>query len=179
MKKILIIFLCFSILSGCNKKENEYQNFKHFSLKDQHIFSYNFHNSYNQIEEYAIADITSKNSEDNYTGLFYKIADNDYILIQEINACHDIGTESQKYNYFTDNKLYLVRCWSTFSAELKKEKTTIKPLHLDFSKLNYDGEIHIIDIAKAVDNYIYYNAMFKDSYKIIKCNLNTYACELN
>lgn len=179
MKKLLVVFLCLSILCGCNKKEDKFQDFKHFSLQDKYVFSYSYHGPSNQIDEYAIADITPKKSEDNYTGLFYKIADNDYILIQEMNACHDIGTEGKEYNYFADNKLYLVRCWSTYVAELNKEKTTIKPLNLDFSKFNNDGDkIHIINIVKTIDNYIYYNAMFDNSNEIIKCNLSNYICEL-
>ena len=79
----LILFCCIS-LTECGDK---YKNYEHYDLKDKDITTYTFHYD-NRDDIYAVADITNiKNDMGGIVGLFYKINDGDYILLDKIENC--------------------------------------------------------------------------------------------
>ena len=73
-----MILLCF-VITGCNKKDN----FDHYDLKDKDLNTY-VHHGDEKDELYALADITPEGYESFITGLFYKVSENDYILLEKL-----------------------------------------------------------------------------------------------
>ena len=90
-------------LCGCQKIE-PYADFEHYDLKN-----YITTNKYTIIDDnnkhvYIITDITPDNSEAIINGLFYKVADDDYILLDKIDSCSKAEFYDENYNYFYDKK---------------------------------------------------------------------------
>lgn len=186
---IVYIFLC----SSCAKPKNRFDEFEHFDLKNKNINSYNFYYD-DSIATYAIADITfERHDEGGINGLFYKIADNDYILLDEIESCdnQDELYKYEKYNYFysddsnNQNKLFVNRCLGNLLLEYTLEGEDFKKVELKFdtSKISNNPLEHVIinHIEKVEQQNIYYNAKITNTnnYDItIICSLSTYECEL-
>lgn len=173
MKKFLIpAIICLLCLCGCNKQD-KYEGFEHYDLlnKDTSSMNYSFYNDNNQKETYIVTDITPKNSEEIINGLFYEVGENDYILIDSFSSCNNsVDYKSEKYNYFYNNKLYIIRCsgGTVYEYTLKGEETTKKDLSSQIVVYNAS----IIDIK---NGYIYIEG--KD--KKIKCSQKTYECKTN
>lgn len=188
-KKIifLILFGCV-FLTGCGDK---YKNFEHYDLKKLNANSYTFHYD-NKDDIYAVADITNiKNDMGGIVGLFYKINDGDYILLDEIENCGNTDSDyilSNAVNYFyqrKDNnqaKLYTSRCVGAnllYEYTLEKEKISKKQLEFDYLDITKDADtISSSRILKVEDNYIYFDVSLNSARTQvdIKCDFSSMKC---
>lgn len=168
-KTTLLLILCILCFCGCTKQD-KYDSFEHYDLLDKDTTStnYSFYNDNNQKETYIVTNITPENSEEIINGLFYKVGDNDYILIDSFSSCNNPnGHKSEKHNYFYNNKLYIIRCsgGTVYEYTLNREETTKKDLSSQIVLYNAS----IIDIK---NGYIYIEGKDKN----IKCSQKTYEC---
>ena len=178
MKKILMMVLIILLLfSGCS---NENKEFEHYDLTNYEKLTYKVVGNFEE-NIYAIADITPENYEMKIYGLFYKISDNDYILLDKIEN----GSLNEEENYLINNKLYVNSHNASHHYEytLLKDKTTKKELNFDYSSVG--KQIRMYYPTKVEDNYIYYYSVMYDSTidleywgkkYILKCSLEDYKC---
>lgn len=170
MKKIFVLLaLCILCFCGCTKQD-KYDSFEHYDLLDKDTTStnYSFYNDNNQKETYIVTDITPENSEEIINGLFYKVEDNDYILIDSFSSCNNSADyKSKEDNYFYNNKLYIIRCSGGLVSEynLNGAETSKRDLSSNFGILNAS----ITDIK---DGYVYITGKNKK----LKCSQKTYEC---
>lgn len=183
----LLVFIIFCILlSGCGSN-NKYKNYKHYDLSNEETNSYTFH--YDEGDQtYALAMIP--NGETINTGIYYKIDENDYILLSEIESCGESESVllGNNYNLFykgKDNKakLFVNRCMGKSLYEYILDGSNIKKKELKYdtsSITNSALDLYISEIEKVDKNNIYYKATFDNPTptKInIKCSLKNYRCE--
>ena len=117
MKKILLMVLILVCMfnAGCTKQDD----FEHYALSDRDLNVYIYsNNGYDEV--YALADLTVQNLEETRTGLFYKVANNDYILL----------------NTLTSNKIDAYKMKSVYQfygdKELLKEELPYLKKHMDY-----------------------------------------------
>ena len=177
LKKHVIIFL-FLIFYVCGcEKSNQYTNFEHYDLTNYDTTNkYTYVGDDNYKYEYVITDITPESSEERINGLFYKVSDNDYILLDEIKSCNSSEAyKSDKQNYFYGESLYVNRCSGGVVLEytLSGSKTAKTDL---LSKL--DSSFILISINSVDEKYVYYNgsARFSCPSEVIKCSIEDYTC---
>ena len=177
MKKILTILIIILLFNGCSKK---YEKFEHYDLTNYEKLTFKYVENFEE-NIYVLADITPKNYEMKIYGLFYKISDNDYILLDKIEN----GSLSEQENYFINNKLYVNAHYSAHHYEytLLKDKTIKRELNFDYSSVG--KQIMMYYVTKVEDNYIYYYSIMYDSTidpeywgkkYILKCSLEDYKC---
>ena len=162
-----------------NVTNNNYSKYTHYNsdyFKNKYSINYEHHGVNNIINEYVIADTTTEEHLDTYDSLFYKISNDDYILIQEMNTCHESLSDLEAR--FAGDYLYMTKCWFPYRAELNKENTKLEPLDFNYSSIS-NIIIHFTNIIKVDYNYIYYRGFNDDDTfdGIIKCNLKTLICE--
>ncbi len=176
-KNIFILLFLILCICGC-EKNNLYADFKHYDLKEHDITNrYSYVDDNNHKHEYIITDITPENSEEIINGLFYKVADGDYILLDEINSCNSSEAyKSKNQNYFYDNKLYINRCSGGTVLEYTLSGSKTSKIDL-LSKL--DSKLMLISIDNVDNDYIYYNGSpsISSTSKIVKCSRNNYKCQ--
>ena len=154
------------------------------------MFNYTFHDEYGIPSTYVVTILEERDYEDITVGLFFKISQNDYVLLDKINSCNEkeIDVENTYFYYDSNqqnNKLYLQRCIGNKNIEyvLDKEKIIKKELLFD-KKIADLKETSIVfnKIKKVEDNYIYYVGYNVDSVEreelSIKCSLIDYSCTL-
>lgn len=177
-KNIFILLFLILCVCGCEKKV-QYTDFKHYDLKGYDITNkYSLVDDNNYKHEYVITDITPEYSEEIINGLFYKVSENDYILLDEIKSCNSLEAfKSKNQNYFYNDKLYVNRCSGGVVLEytLSGSKTSKKDL---LSEL--DSKWMLISISNVDDDYIYYNgrASISGTTEIVKCSKANNKCEL-
>lgn len=171
MKKvyIILIFFLLMLVTGCEINDEQYKEFEHYTLEQKEIRTQTFYEE-GKKTEYALADISEekKNTEGGVEGLFYKVSENDYILLDEIEACGDISSKlylSEQYTYFYKNeetkeeKLYIVRCLGAKLLEytLNKEKYEKRKLEFDTKAISDDPlkYVEFDSIQKVSGNDIY------------------------
>ena len=102
-KKIifLILFGCI-FLTACG---NKYKNFEHYDLRNKDIKDYTVHFDDGEAN-YTIADIsdTVGYTEIQVYGIFLKLSDNDYILLDKFEGSGSV----QAITKFYANKLYVI-----------------------------------------------------------------------
>ena len=182
MKKILINFILIILITGCSKEE-KYANFKHYNLTDKDIISYTYHNKDRYKEIYILADITPDTYESYLTGLFYKVSDNDYILLETLeHTTKDAYKQDYLYTFY-DNKLYGVGNGDTpmiFEIELNKENSKLK--ELEFVVNNHNDIFSMPSIKKIYNNTITFSGYtFINEHaeqKEFICSLNDYICDM-
>lgn len=176
-KRIIMFLLLVLFMCGC-EKHDQYDNFEHYDLTN-----YDTSNSYTYVDdnnlkyEYVVTDITPEASEEIINGLFYKVSDNDYILLDTINSCTYIEAyKNYKQTYFYDNKLYVNRCSGGIVLEYTLSGSETEKVNL-LSKLN--SSYMLISINKVDEKNIYYNgsASYSSPTEIIKCSREDYKCE--
>lgn len=176
VQKHLIILLFILMLSGCNK--NEYREFEHYDLKEydtsiRHVYM----DEERILHEYVITDVTPAESLEIVNALFYKIADDDYILLDEILFCDNPNSyQNSKYAYFYNDKLYIAGCSGGLLLEYTLDGSNTQKIDL-LTKL--DSKYILYSINNVDEEYIYYNGSANTSspMEIIKCKKDTYECE--
>lgn len=150
MKKILLIIILL-ITCSCSIKD-KYNGFEHYTLKDNPKYEYDYRyvaNGETFKDTYAIADLTeSEIALAETIGLFYKIKEDDYILLfkKDTRDVGNLSSHNAPANLgFYDDKLYLL----TFDVDK------------DYVYLNTSASNHT-----------------DHSYLITKCSLKTYECEV-
>ena len=172
---LILTFIFYNIIKYFDKNDitnNNYSKYSHYNsdyFKNKYSISYEHHGVNNIINEYVIADTTR------YSSLFYKVSNDDYILIQEMNMCN--YSLSDREVRFAGDYLYMIICWIPYKAELNKENTKLEPLDFNYSSIS--NAIHFTNIIKVDYNYIYYRGFNDDDTfdGIVKCNLKTLICE--
>lgn len=100
MKKYWLYWWWCFFLCGCGDK---YKNYKHYKLKDDEAITYTVH--YDDVEaNYAIADVSVLYgvTEMKLYGLFYQVAENDYIVLDTFGLQNSLNYSAKFYN----DKLY-------------------------------------------------------------------------
>ena len=177
MKKHIVILLFFCLfLSGCSK--NEYSNFEHYDLKNYDTSrKYVYMDDNKVLQEYVITDITPKESLQVVNALFYKVGENDYILLDEIKYCDNPNSyQNNKYAYFYNNKLYIAGCDGGLLLEYTLDGSNIEKIDL---LTKFDSKYMLYSIENIDEKYIYYSGKESISSLIesIKCSRQTYKCE--
>lgn len=197
MKKIILLLIGLTlIITGCTKQEDKYEGYKKYSLEDKDIRPIYFSNTHlsssNSPSEYAMTDITEKNSESTKEGLFYKTSNFEYILIDELETCEAPNNKlymSNNYTYVYDangtNKLYIIRCLGQMKYEynLTQEKVQKRELKFDTTSISNkeQEQVGFTSIEKVEKNHIYYKGQIFNTNQTnisIKCSLDTMKCEL-
>lgn len=129
MKKIVFIVTICVILCGCSK-EVDYSNYKHYDLKENEKLTYKYMREDGELQEFAVAVLTPSDAEDIREGIFYKVGDNDYIMLDELHNTSNGNYQKnpQWYTIFYQDKLFIVRTSGTPALQytLNKENTQKK-----------------------------------------------------
>ncbi len=180
MKKyVFILLLIFAFVTGCDSKKD---NYKHYSFMDYDINSYVYYNDRTE-ETYALADITPDKYESVLTGFFYKVGENDYILLETLESSHEDAYKVNSVYQFYNNKLYGVGNGNTpgvFEIALNGKNSKLKKLEFKMGD-NFIGPAQII--GKVENNYISfygYTSLENEpvANRYFKCSLNDYQCEI-
>ena len=183
MKKTIIITLFAVIalyLTGCVKEKD---NFEHYDLKDKDLNLYTYYGENQNKDIYALADITSDSSESFYTGLFYKIKENDYILLETFESNME-GAYNEKTIYqFYNGNLYGIGQGDTpmiFQVKLKGEESKAESIKF---MMNDEENPFLIREIKSIENndilmsgYTYING--NSEYAKINCSLINLTCQI-
>lgn len=183
MKKILILILLAISICGCNK-EDKYSDFKHYNLKNKDQNRYIYLNKDRIKETYVLADITPKNHESNLTGFFYKVSDDDYILLETLEYNTKDAYNKDYIYYFNNNKLYGIGNGDTpmiFEIELNAEKSQLKEINFKINNTenNFFGPLAIKDIYNnkiTISGYIFIDENSENKQFI--CSLEDYTCDI-
>ena len=123
MLSLLIICV---IVTGCTKEED---TFEHYDLKDKDLNTYIYHSDERGKEIYVLADLTPSTYESCLTGLFYKVAENDYILLETLEFNQRESYKKNNVYQFYNDKLYGVGNGISpmvFEIKLNGKKSKIK-----------------------------------------------------
>lgn len=176
MRKLIIILFCCLFLCGCG--QNKYNDFEHYDLKEHDTTIKHVYMDDNSIlHEYVITDITPEESLEIVNALFYKVAEDDYILLDEIRFCDSPNSyQNPKHAYFYNNKLYIAGCSGGLLLEYTLDGSSIEKVDL-LAKL--DSKYMLYSIDNVDDEYIYYGGKesISSPIEIIKCSRSTYECE--
>lgn len=176
---LICIFVITICLTGCVTTKESFSDFEHSDLSNNDISNnYYYVDDNNYKQEYIITDITSNGSEEILNGLFYKVGENDYILLDKFSSCNSVSAyKSKNQNYFYNNKLYVNRCSGGVVLEytLDGADTAKKDLLSEF-----DTTLMLNSIEKVDENYIYYKGSnsYSGPTQVIKCSHKNYNCEL-
>lgn len=181
MRKTIIILLMCLVLCGCRKhidEEDKYTEYERYSKEEinenDDSIRYIFKNDKNQ-NMYVVANITLKNSERNLYGLFYKINEDEYILLKAFDSNNSIFYFYQDFNNNL-NKLYAILNDKFLELELDKEKIKTKELNFDMSSIFQDTSIY--GIKDVTPEFVYFLADRSYSTITVKCSLDSLICEL-
>ena len=181
MKKFfsLVMLLICLVITGCQKEDD---TFKHYDLKDKDIETYVYYSDKRGKETYALSDLTTGDMTIT-TGFFYKVADDDFILLETLESSHNDAYKNKSIYQFYDNKLYGVGNGNTpmiFEIELKGKESKIKPLEFKIDgKVNpfLTGSIKNIEnnsITLSGDIFIGEHS----EYRYFECSLENYKCSI-
>lgn len=178
-KRILLLLVITLFLFGCGKKEEDH--FTHYDLKDYDLTNTHvYYNQDNQREEYILTDITPEHNEYNITGLFYKIEESDYILLETFEPS---SRNSYTYNsefQFYENKLYGISNHQLYEVKLegKNSKKQLINFTLDEESIPMMGvSIKMINDEKITIS----STIFMENHSVLKtlqCSLETYKCNI-
>lgn len=182
MEKILLMVLILVCMfnAGCTKQDD----FEHYALSDRDLNVYIYsNNGYDEV--YALADLTVQNLEETRTGLFYKVANNDYILLNTLTSNKIDAYKMKSVYQFYGDKLYGIgngeESPMMFEIDLNGKNSKMKEL-----KYNVEGKINpflVGDIRKISNDEIsYYGTATidgKDSRVLINCSTSAYECTIS
>lgn len=182
MKKIIklcLIIICV-IVTGCTKEEDK---FEHYDLRDKDLNTYIYNNNNSGKEVYVLADITPSNNETCLTGLFYKVAENDYILLETLESNQKESYNKDYIYRFYNNKLYGIGNGNSpmaFEIELNGDKSELKEIEYQlWGNVNPFLVTEIKEINE--DKIIYYGYAIvneSDSKSLISCSISTHECTI-
>lgn len=174
MKKLFIIFVMILMICGCSNSSKK-GTFKHYDLKDKDINPYSYIYEDGSSDLYVLADMTSEEALSVVTGLFYKVKEDDYILLDTFESGQTDAYVNNSIYSFVFDKLYGIgngKTPSTFIYELDGENSKI--LDVDFK---FKDKKIIPSAIKDVDgNRIVFN-VYNDDNKYV-CSLSNYKCEV-
>lgn len=193
-KALVILTIC-GALCDCKKEEN-YKDYEHYDLKDKEKIVFKYMEEDGTLQEYAMSDITEGEPIMAYhEGLFYKLNDSDYILLDSlynnIDPSYAYKGQTKQYTYFYDNKIYVKRSFIgllLIEYTLNKEKTEKKEISFDVSKIvNSDWHLYCKDIRNIEKNTIIFDecsvrdedTIYDNQTFELKCSLEDYKCEEN
>jgi len=173
MKKLFLVILMLFIV-GCNKDESI-----HYSLKGKDVINY-FENG----KKYSITRIDDEIIETNYTGLFYKVGDDDYILLEKLENSNNDAYKNIGYYRFYDNKLFGVGNGKTpmiFVVNLDGKDSSLEELHFKYK--DKTNPFFVFSIQDIHDETIVYSGYYSENEHSIdatfSCSLTDYTCEIN
>lgn len=177
-RNVLILIILLILLCGCEEKE-DYSSFEHYDVdvyNDRYTYSYVGEDNIQRV--YVIADISEEHSEAITNGLFYKIKEDDYILLDKFDSCgYQAAYKDKTKTYFFNDELYITRC--SGSVAFKYELSGANTKKIDISEKLTDKYL-LNSIFNVDSEYIYYNASetLSSSDIEIKCSKNSFSCEL-
>lgn len=181
-RNLLLVVLFISLfITGCGISKKEEDTFQHYDLKGKDINMYVYHSDERGEEIYVLADDTTGDMTIT-TGVYYKIEDDDYILLEKLESSKANAYRSRSTYQFYDNKLYGVGNGDTpmyFEIELNGKESRIEEKRFD-----YNGKlVGPTDIKKIENGYItFYGYTSLENEAMVgrdfKCSLNNYICEI-
>ncbi len=117
--KLLILATILLFIYGCGTSDKTYEDYKHYEFEDTELNYYLYHKNQDSYF-YAVGDVSNLEEDENkYSGVFYKVGDKDYILLDRISSCGDNGNlhlDKNRTYFFEDKtnnqmKLYTFRCF--------------------------------------------------------------------
>lgn len=145
MKKVILILILMIFICGCKKQDT----FKHYDLSN--VESTYFTQVLDDGEKiYALSDITPDDYESTLTGLFLKINEKDYILLETLESSINDAYKSKLLYYFYYDKLYGVGSGNTpksFIIELEGKNSILKEIDYKFN-----NNVIIPSSIKSVDD---------------------------
>lgn len=178
MKKILILLIAIISITGCTKEED---NFEHYDLKDKDKNVYIYHSDEYGRQEYVLADLTPAEYESCLTGFFYKVSEDDYILLETLEFNQKDSYKKEYVYQFNDDKLYGVGNGDSptyFEIELKAKDSEVKE-----RSFNWDNQEIVPRSIKSINDdkiVIYAYASTKESATVgsnFECSLEDYKCK--
>ena len=170
MKKLIFIFACVCLITGCGKKEETY---KHTTLEDYgdlEPITTSYRDQEGKLHRYAI--VQKVKGEENIVYVLYEDGDNDYIQVFGISVAKD---KESSVGYY-ENKVYVV---STNLIEYTLDKETTSQKDLSF----YLNDVKVIptSIISVDKEYIKFKTyVFENEHHVskeVKCSLTNYTCE--
>lgn len=174
MKKLFIILMLVLVVCGCSNSSKK-GTFKHYDLKDKDLNPYSYIYEDGSSDLYVLADMTSKDSLAVMTGLFYKVGEDDYILLDTFESSQTEAYVKNSIYSFVFDKLYGIGNGDTpssFIYELDRENS--KMIDVDFK---YNDKKIIPSSIKDVDGNKIVFSVYNDDNKYV-CNLSNYKCEI-
>lgn len=152
MRKFNLLFIgMILLLCGCS---DEFSGFEHYDLSGKDLNVYNYYDDVRGKEVYVLADMTPENYESCLTGLYYKISDNDYILLERLESSTFDAYKKDFIYQFYDGKLYGIGPTSIENIEnntmkvygyIKLDDEPVASRHFDCSLETYQCEIIKVD----------------------------------
>jgi len=180
MKKLILLFAITLVLVGCSKEEQD--TFEHYDLKDKDVNIYKYETE-NKIETYVLADITPDVAYSSLTGLFYKVGNEDYILLETLESSTSDAYKKNHMYRFYENKLYGLGNGNTpmvFEIDLNGKSSKLQELEFRVKETN--SFIFCTTIDDINDKIIkLHGEIFIDERsqrKSFVCSLEDYLCEI-
>lgn len=179
MKKIIILLILIIGITGCAKEQD---NFEHYDLKEKDKNVYIHHSDEYGREEYVLADLTPAEYESCLTGLFYKVGEDDYVLLETLEFNQKDSYKKEYVYQFYDDKLYGVGNGDSpmyFEIELKAKNSKLqeKSFYWENQEIGPrsiksigDDKIVIYAYASTTDQ-----AMVGNNFE---CSLDNYKCKI-
>ena len=180
MKKYLLLLFSlfiFILITGCSIKEKDTtDDYEHYDLKGKDLINHSCYDDEGHKCEYALADIAPEKSEMTNYGLFYKLSDDDYILIDTITP----GLYAEDVSVFVENRMFLAN-GEIIEYSLNRENVTKKKLNFYYNDKDISSlvtQIHYIEKGN-----IYFTILTDDEegkhiiHVNLECSLSNYKCE--
>ena len=156
-RKIFLLATLILCVCSCSNKENN-DDYQHYNLSDKDTLStfYSYTNDNNQTETYIVTDVTPTESEEIRNGLFYKVDDDDYIMLDEFSSCSNPNDYKNKSkNYFSLNKLYITRCSGGIVYEYTLNGTDTKK-----ENLSNIVKLQNANVKEVKDGYVFFEVIY-------------------
>lgn len=178
MKKLIICVVIILTLCGCeNKKSDKYE---HYQLSDSYYNKYVYVNNKNKEEIYALKDMTEEEYQSVITGLFYKVGNDDYILLDKLESLITDASNQKSVYQFYEDKLYGLGSGNTpitFEYQLNGTKSKLKELNFKVE----DTSIYPTALIEIKNNSIILKGYIKSQEqetRTLICSLDNYNCTI-
>lgn len=179
MKKLLLGAFLIIMLTGCAKVED---GFEHFSLEGVDFKEYVYYPVSGDREVYVLADMSDADENIVKTGLFYKLSENDYVLLMRLESTTQGAYNDDSIYRFQDDKLYGVMSGNeskVFEVELTRRRSKMRELKFKIKDARNEQYTPIsIDYLNDTDIGLSLNVFSQGRGNIEKysCSLNNYEC---